>query len=100
VGQLGFVGVLHTWSQTVMDHFHLHCLVPAGVWSFDLSRWVASRKSYLFGVKSLAKEFRRIYIGHLEQLYGNGELDLYGNTTPTGTPEGFAGLIATLKAKK
>ena len=96
VGQLGFIGVLHTWSQTLIDHFHLHCLVPAGVWSFDRSRWVASRKSYLFGVKSLAKEFRKTYIGHLEQLYGNGELGFYGNTTP----EGFPGLITTLKAKK
>ncbi|MDZ7597292.1 MAG: transposase zinc-binding domain-containing protein [Desulfobacterales bacterium] len=34
VGQLGFIGVLHTWAQTVMNHCHLHCLVPAGVWSF------------------------------------------------------------------
>ncbi|MBS3756756.1 MAG: transposase [Desulfobacterales bacterium] len=32
-GQLGFILVLHTWSQTLMDHFHLHCLVPAGAFS-------------------------------------------------------------------
>jgi len=50
----------------------------------------------LFGVKSLAKQFRKTYIGHLEQLYGKGELDFYGKTTP----ENLAGLIATLKAKK
>ncbi len=24
-GRIGFVAVLHTWSQTVLDHFHLHC---------------------------------------------------------------------------
>jgi hypothetical protein len=35
----------------------------------------------LFGVKSLAKQFRKTYIGHLEQLYGKGELDFYGKTT-------------------
>ncbi len=96
VGQLGFIGVLHTWSQTLMDHFHLHCLVPAGVLSFNKTRWVASRKKYLFRAKSLAKQFRKTYIGHLEQLYSDGELDFYGNTTP----EGFPGLITTLKAKK
>ena len=33
-GQLGFIAVLHTWSQTLMDHFHLHCLIPAGVLTF------------------------------------------------------------------
>lgn len=30
-GAAGVIDVLHTWSQTVMDQFHLHCLVPAGV---------------------------------------------------------------------
>ena len=29
-GQIGFITVLHTWDQTLLDHFHLHCLVPAG----------------------------------------------------------------------
>ena len=23
-GNPGFIGVLHTWTQTMMDHFHLH----------------------------------------------------------------------------
>ena len=29
-GQLGFILVLHTWSQTLLDHFHLHGLIPGG----------------------------------------------------------------------
>jgi hypothetical protein len=66
VGQLGFIGVLHTWLQSLIYHFHLHCLVPAGVWSFDHSRRVASRKKYLFRAKSLAKQFLKIHIGPLE----------------------------------
>ena len=28
--QLGFLAVLHTWSQKMLHHPHLHCLVPAG----------------------------------------------------------------------
>ncbi|MBC2744503.1 MAG: IS91 family transposase [Desulfosarcina sp.] len=98
-GQLGFIGVLHTWSQTLMDHFHLHCLVPAGVLSFDKARWVPSRKKYLFSAKSLAKQFRKTYIGHLQRLYENDDLGFYGNTAATGTTDGFARLIATLRAK-
>jgi predicted Zn-ribbon and HTH transcriptional regulator len=34
-GTLGIIAVLHTWDQTLKDHFHLHCLVPAGALSFD-----------------------------------------------------------------
>jgi len=29
-GQLGFICVLHTWSQKLTDHFHIHCLVAGG----------------------------------------------------------------------
>ena len=25
-GTLGIIAVLHTWDQTLKDHFHLHCL--------------------------------------------------------------------------
>jgi len=46
-GQLGFISVLHTWSQTLMDHFHLHCLIPAGAFSLAKNRWVPTRDSFL-----------------------------------------------------
>ena len=38
-GQIGLITVLHTWDQTLLDHFHLHCLVPAGALSLDQKRW-------------------------------------------------------------
>jgi len=61
-GKAGMVTILHTWSQTLIDHFHIHCLIPAGVLSFDNRRWIKSRKKYLFSEKSLAKEFKRQYL--------------------------------------
>jgi hypothetical protein len=33
-GQLGFIGVLHTWSQTLIDHFHIHCIIPVSALCF------------------------------------------------------------------
>jgi hypothetical protein len=47
---------LHTWSQTLIDHFHLHCLIPAGALSFTKDRWIAANDDYLFKITSLAKE--------------------------------------------
>jgi hypothetical protein len=41
---LGIIAVLHTWDQTLKDHFHLHCLVPAGALSRDQSRWICTQK--------------------------------------------------------
>ena len=40
---IGIIAVLHTWDQTLKDHFHLHCLVPAGALSLDHSRWIGAR---------------------------------------------------------
>jgi len=73
-GQLGFIGVLHTWSKTLIDHFHLHCLIPAGVLTRNDQRWIRTRKKYLFRRQSLADCFRNRYLAQLERLYDKGEL--------------------------
>jgi hypothetical protein len=36
--EIGFMGILHTWTQTLIDHPHLHGLVPGGGLS---PRWEA-----------------------------------------------------------
>jgi hypothetical protein len=56
-GTLGIIAVLHTWDQTLKDHFHLHCLVPAGALSLDHSRWIQARRNFLFPVKALSLVF-------------------------------------------
>lgn len=28
--QIGFIGILHTWGQNLMDHPHIHCIVTGG----------------------------------------------------------------------
>ena len=43
-GRIGFISVLHTWSQTLIDHFHLHCLIPAGALSFTKDKWISNNR--------------------------------------------------------
>lgn len=62
-GKPGLLTILHTWSQTLIDHFHIHCLIPAGVLSMDGKRWIAGKDDFLFHVVSLAKEFKKRYLG-------------------------------------
>lgn len=100
MGQLGFIAVLHTWSQTLMDHFHLHCLIPGGVLSFDKKQWIPARTNFLFKVVSLAKEFRKRYLSKLQVAYDGNDLIFPGNTAESGTPEGFARLVEELENKK
>ncbi|BHH85598.1 IS91 family transposase [Desulforhopalus sp. 52FAK] len=100
IGQLGFISVLHTWNQKLMDHFHLHCIIPAGVLSFDRTRWVPARKNYLFKVESLAKEFRKRYLRKFELAYNQGLLVFNGRTSEFVNKEIFLKMVTTLKGKQ
>src|SRR5262245_39527048 len=73
-GTLGIIAVLHTWDQTLKDHFHLHCLVPAGALSFDQRHWIPARKGFLFPVKALSRVFRGKFLTLLQQAANRGKV--------------------------
>ena len=86
--QLGFIAVLHTWSQKLLDHFHLHCLVPAGALSHNKKRWIPTKnRKYLFCVKALSIVFKNKFLDYLKEAFNNHQLI-------------FPGTIATLKSKQ
>ena len=73
-GTLGIIAVLHTWDQTLKDHFHLHCLVPAGALSLDHNRWINARGNFLFPVKALSRVFRGKFLDRLQQCGATGKI--------------------------
>jgi hypothetical protein len=91
--QLGITAVLHTWSQTLLDHYHLHCIVTGGGLSKDGSRWVGSATRYLFAVRALSKVFRAKYCAGLEQLYANDKLEFHGQLKAISEPGSFRKLL-------
>ncbi|MCP3876140.1 MAG: IS91 family transposase [Desulfobacteraceae bacterium] len=95
-GQLGFICVLHTWSQKLTDHFHIHCLVAGGALSFDKKRWIASNKSFLFRAQSLSKEFKKRYLGLFEKSYLNHELSLPGKIAKYRSRQEFDTFVQSL----
>ena len=50
-GQIGIVGVLHTWGRDLSYHPHVHFLVPGGGLSADGRQWLASRRTFLVHVR-------------------------------------------------
>jgi len=99
-GQLGFICVLHTWSQTLIDHFHLHCLIPAGVLSFAKDRWIPARDNYLFKITSLALEFRKRYLKLLSDAYLKDQLVFTKKTAAHESKQNFQQLINSVSKKK
>ncbi len=57
---LGVLGLLHTWSRTLIYHPHVHYLVPA-VAGLDQRQWVPGRPKFLVHVHPLADHYRTLF---------------------------------------
>ena len=57
-GQIGMVGVLHTWGRDLCYHPHVHYLVPCGGLGRDGKTWLPGNPDFLLPVKALGKIFR------------------------------------------
>jgi len=73
-GQIGMTAILHTWSQNLGRHIHLHCLIPGGALSKDNQRWHASKAPYLFPVRALSRCYRGKMVSLLRQAWEAGQL--------------------------
>ena len=98
-GQIGLITVLHTWDQTLLDHFHLHCLVPAGALSFDQKRWSPARKNFLFPIKALSAVFRGQFLDLLKRAFDRNKLLFVSQSTYLADPAAFKLLINALRKK-
>jgi hypothetical protein len=91
--QLGITAVLHTWSQTLGDHHHLHCIVTGGGVARDHSRWVSTSPHYLFPVRALSRMFRGKYLAGLNALLSAGQLEFHGELKALADRGKFAALL-------
>ena len=57
-GQIGMIGVLHTWGRDLSYHPHVHYLVPAGGLADDNRTWLSTSHNFLVPVKALSILFR------------------------------------------
>ena len=67
--------MLHSWSQTLLFHPHLHCVVPAGGLALDGERWISSRGKFFLPVKPLSRLFRGKLLDGLRRAFAKGELE-------------------------
>jgi Putative transposase/Transposase zinc-binding domain len=94
--ELGFFSVLHTWSQQLKLHPHVHCVVPAGGLSPDHTRWIRSRDNYFLPKKVLQKVFRGKFVDAIKQAFQNGQLNFHGDLQLLAQPKIFAAWLRPL----
>jgi len=88
--EIGFFTVLHTWSQKLGLHPHVHCVIPAGGLSLDHIHWVKSRDRFFLPIHVLRRVFRGKFVAALRQAFQEGQLNFHGNLTLLAQPKVFA----------
>ena len=73
--QPGIIAALHTWSQTLVLHPHLHCLVTGGGLT-SAGQWVAVRNGFLLPARVVMAVFRGKMVDAIRQTCARGALAL------------------------
>lgn len=98
--EIGFTTILHTWGQNLMNHPHLHCVVPGGGLSLDGKRWINCRKDFFIPVKVLSKKFRGKFLYYFKKTYYNNKLNLLGDAKYLNEKYAFGCFLDNLHNKK
>jgi hypothetical protein len=67
--------VLHTWTQKLAYHPHIHCIVPGGGLHPQTMQWVPSHPKFFLPVRVLSEVFRGKLLQKLERALSAGKLD-------------------------
>jgi len=97
----GLITILHTWGQNMMEHPHLHCIMPAGGLSFDKSHWVHTQKSKDFFIhyKVISRKFKGKFLDLLQSAYNNNEFSFKGKLKIISGKNNFKILLSLLYKK-
>ncbi|MFQ6115450.1 MAG: transposase zinc-binding domain-containing protein, partial [bacterium] len=93
-GDIGFMAILHTWGYAMIDHPHLHCVVPGGGLSEDEMEWIwpkkSKKKKKFFVHKNIISDlFKKKFLHYLKEAYEKGELKFEGQVAYLSNPAEF-----------
>ncbi len=97
--EIGFFSVLHSWTQKLEFHPHIHSVVPAGGLSADHTRWIKPRYDFFLPVQVLGAIFRGKFHEALKRAFHDGKLNFYGDLKLLAQPKIFAAWLRPLFRK-
>jgi len=97
--QSGLVAVLHTWGQNLMDHPHLHTIVPSGGWCQTAQCWRYSSKKFFIPVNVISAVFKGKFLALLKLAYQRNQLKFEGHIEPLQLKSNFKALLNLVYAK-
>lgn len=96
--QIGFIGILHTWTQNLMDHPHVHYIVPAGGLNKN-NKWVKCEQDYLLPIKILSKVFKAKMLEGIREQQNLEKFELSYSLESLNAPHIFDGFMLDLARK-
>jgi hypothetical protein len=98
--EIGFISILHTWGQNLMDHPHIHNVVTGGGLSSDGRKWIGCKNDFFLPVRVMSKLFRGKFLDYLKKSHARNELVYPGAVSHLAAPGAFNALITDLYRKK
>lgn len=99
-GEIGFIGLLHTWGQTLFFHPHIHFMVMScGIKDEKFKQLPYSRK-FLFPVEAMSKVMMGVFIEKLKWSYENGDLKFPGELEEISSSKTFNSYLWKLSEKE
>jgi hypothetical protein len=99
-GELGVLAIIHTWTQRLQEHFHVHCIVPGGAWRENTGEFIRCRKRFLFRKDSLATAFANRFIVRLQRLHKRGKLRMTGAARELADASQWTAFVAALSKQR
>ncbi len=96
--EIGFISVLHTWGQNMMDHPHVHCIVPAGGLE-DGVRWKSLKGKFLFPFKVMSSLFKGKMLSGFKRAVEKGDIRFHGHLEQYTDPARWKAYLDGLYAK-
>src|SRR5262249_16159983 len=94
--EIGLLGILHTWGQTLQPHPHIHCVVPGGGLSPDRQRWLSTPVNFFLPVCVLSRVFRGKFVAGLRRAFRAKQLAFHGECLPLANQQTFTAFLDSL----
>lgn len=95
----GYILILHTWGQNLMDHPHIHCIIPGGGLNGSTT-WKKCREKFLFPVPVMRKLFKGKLMSAFRKAFEDKRILLSGDISEYGDAEKFKHLKSKLYEKE
>lgn len=99
-GEIGFIGLLHTWGQTLCYHPHIHFMVMSGGIKNGKFKQLPYSRKFLFPVPAMSKVMMGVFIEKLKCTYEEGNLSFPGELQEISSSKTFNSFLWKLSKKE